>query len=147
MTSPLQLERSHLLGITVMPTGCEELPDEDVVTAETTLFYREEDPRSWRVKLTVSFGNAEGKPTAKVRGKVEIEGDFRVHEAYQKENVPQLVGVNGASILFGSVRETVAALTGRMECGVYLLPSVSFHAPQKPSSRKKAKKAASSSKA
>jgi hypothetical protein len=37
-----------------------------------------------------------------------------------------MVHVNGASILYGSLREMIAGLSGRTTHGVYLLPSVSF---------------------
>ncbi|MCH7226701.1 hypothetical protein [Haloferula sp. A504] len=131
MNSPLQLERSRLVAITVKETGREETSKPDVVTATTTLLTREDDPRAWRVQLKVKFGGNEKEPTASVCGEVEIEGDFRVRNEYPEEAIPRLVGVNGASILFGSVRELIAGLSGRMESGVYLLPSVSFYEPKK----------------
>lgn len=139
MNSPLQLESSRLVAITIKETGCEDKPKSDVVTATTTLLTREGDPRSWRVQLQVKFGGTEKEPTAVVCCEVEIDGDFRVHKEYPEEAIPRLVGVNGASILFGSVRELIAGLSGRMESGVFLLPSVSFYEPKKKTPRKQGK--------
>lgn len=98
--------------------------------------------RSWRVVLKVQFGGTESKPTAQVCGVIDIEGDFRVHEEFPEDTIPRLVSVNGASILFGSAREIIAGLSGRMGVGVYLLPSVSFYEPKNKTPRKKAKSAA-----
>lgn len=142
MNSPLQLETSRLLAVELRPTSCDKLPEKDLVTAETTLLHQEEDMRSWRVVLKVQFGGTESKPTAQVCGVIDIEGDFRVHEEFPEDTIPRLVSVNGASILFGSAREIIAGLSGRMGVGVYLLPSVSFYEPKNKTPRKKAKSAA-----
>ncbi len=128
MNSPLQLKNSHLVGITLHRAGETVVPDGQVA-AKTALFRRGDAEREFRVHLHVKFGGSREKPTAPVVGEVEMVGEFEVHPDFPADQVERLVWVNGSSILFGSVREIVAGLSGRTEGGSYLLPSISFHAP------------------
>jgi len=81
--------------------------------------------RRWRVQLTVKF-SAKGVKVSAHKGEVTYVGIFTAAEDYPTEKVPRLVAVNAPTILYSSIRELVALLTGRSPIRSILLPTVSF---------------------
>ena len=81
--------------------------------------------RRWRVELRVKF-NAKGVKHAAFKGEVAYVGIFTVVDDYPEEKMYRLVGVDAPSILYSSIRELVALLTGRSSAKTVLLPTVSF---------------------
>jgi len=59
------------------------------------------------------------------------------HGAERLGNPEDLVAVNGPALIWGAIREQVAAMTARMPAGTVMLPSVNFH-DLKQSTREKA---------
>jgi preprotein translocase subunit SecB len=59
-------------------------------------------------------------------GEFRVLGFFGVHENYPSEKCTKLVAVNGASILYGAVREMVANLTARGPWPMVTLVSINF---------------------
>ena len=64
------------------------------------------------------------KPT--YTGEVHAVGVFRVLVGVPSEEVAKLVEVNGASLLFGAIRELVLNLSGRGPWPAVCLSTVSF---------------------
>jgi len=125
MNSPLQLERYHLVAVQLEPTGLDRPAERQDVHVQVTAGHLQDNARAWRVDLTVDFGGPE-EPCAPFRGSVRMEGFFVVHPKFPDEKVESMARVNGASILYGAIRETVSNLTARSRTGMYVLPSVSF---------------------
>lgn len=129
MTSPLQLKSSHLTGIEMWPTATGPFIASSTVECEVDVARRGDSDREWKVALVVRFGGSCENPTAPVRGRISMEGEFSVDPHYPSDQVHRLVSVNGPSILFGAIREVVASLSSRTVEGPYFLPSVSFLVP------------------
>ena len=125
MNSPLQLSRSVLESVHLEATGLEKPIQQQQVQVKVTAGHREDSDRAWRVKLLVKFGGLD-EPCAPYRGSVEMLGLFSVHPNYPASKIDSLVRINGASILYGAIREAISNLTARGEHGVYILQSVSF---------------------
>jgi preprotein translocase subunit SecB len=83
------------------------------------------NPRRWRIVLEVKF-SAKGVKRPAHKGEVAYVGIFTVAEDYPEDRMPRLVAVNAPSMLYSSIRELVALLTGRGPLRSVLLPTVSF---------------------
>ena len=91
---------------------------------------QDKNPRDFLVELEVLIDNREGKPTP-YNVEVGIIGIFKVLPPLPPERREDLVAVNGASILYGTIREIVLGLTSRFAAGPMTLPGMNFedHAP------------------
>lgn len=125
MNAPLQLERHRILEINLKATeGRVEKFTIDTKT-EVALAQNQEDPHRWRVILRVDLiAPKEGK--ASYTGRIVFEGFFRADSSLPEERIPKIIAVNGASILYGAARETIASLTARGPHPMVTLPAVSF---------------------
>jgi len=84
------------------------------------------EERRWRVELGVKF-SAKGVKRPAYKGEIRYVGIFTVSGDYPAEKISRLVAVNAPTILYSSIRELVALLTGRSPLRPsVLLPSVSF---------------------
>ncbi|MFM8831922.1 MAG: hypothetical protein ACKOHM_13075 [Spartobacteria bacterium] len=124
--SPLQLEFSLLLQTEVL--AAEKIPAQTAQTIKTRVrIGRSPDNElEWNVTLGVTFGRNGKIVDAPYYGDVVVEMRFLVHPDYPADKRNTLMQVNGASLAYGMVRETVANLTARGPHGTHLLPSVSF---------------------
>ncbi len=86
---------------------------------------QEDDPRDFLIDLEITIDNAEGK-TAPYNVDIGVIGVFNVLPGLPKEKRESLVTVNGASILYGAIREIVLSLTSRFASGVLTLPGMNF---------------------
>ncbi len=86
---------------------------------------QQEDPRDFLVNLEIVVDNKEGKP-APYNIDVGVVGVFNVLPSLPKERREDLVTVNGASILYGVIREVVLLLTSRFSAGALTLPGMNF---------------------
>ena len=126
MLSPLQLKghRFTSLELHSHPKGLSQ----GAVEVSTQLGWARlaESPNDWRVTLRVSFGPADPKTPAPYHGTTEIVGLFTVDPAWPAAKTEELVRVNGASLLYGAIRETLLTLTTRATHGEFLMPTLSF---------------------
>ena len=124
-SSPLSLNLSYptLINIISNPEGSGEAGYD--VECDLEIGQSTSAERRWRVQLTVTF-NAKGAAIAAHRGEVTYVGIFTIAEDYPAERMPRLIAVDAPSILYSSVRELVALLTGRGPSKIVLLPTVSF---------------------
>lgn len=91
---------------------------------------QEADPRDFVVDLELAIDNKDGKPTPYDLD-IAVVGVFNVLPSLPIERREDLVTVNGASILYGAIRELVLGLTSRFSSGPMTLPGMNFedHAP------------------
>jgi preprotein translocase subunit SecB len=86
---------------------------------------QEDDPRDFLIDLAISIDNKEGK-LAPYNVDVAVVGVFKVLPSLPAEQRRDLLTVNGASILYGVIREMVASLTSRFVAGPLTLPGMNF---------------------
>jgi preprotein translocase subunit SecB len=123
--APLSLDVSYptLIHVVSEPEGsCDGGYD---VECDVQIGQSANNERRWRVQLGVKF-KAKGATVAAHRGEVTYVGIFTVVDDFPLEKMYRLIGVDAPSILYSSIRELVALLTGRGPTKTVLLPTVSF---------------------
>lgn len=125
-TAPLHLETSFPGKIelaTNLDPGGEQARHIEVKT-EVSFAQNEANARQWQVTLCVDFfGKSSPSP---YKGRIEYIGYFTVEANYPEEKMPRLVAITCPSMLYSSIRELVALLTGRGPHRPLMLPTVSF---------------------
>ena len=84
-----------------------------------------EDPRGFIVTLGIGVDNTEGKPSPY---KIDIlaTGIVEISEKITPDKRTNLVAINGASLVYGAIRELVTTLTSRCIPGPMILPTMDF---------------------
>ena len=145
MLSPLQLKGHRFTSIEVHSHSKGLSQGSVEVSTQLGWVPVEETPGEWRITLRVSFGPADPKNPAPYHGSAEIVGIFTVDPAWPADKTEELARINGASLLYGAIRETFLSLTARSTHGEFLLPTLSFieskapATPAKPTRPKTAK--------
>lgn len=100
---------------------------------------QENDPRDFMVNLNVAISN-ETDTHAPYKIDLGVVGLFNISEKIEIEERNNIVTVNGASLLYGAIREQISTLTSRSYLGTMVLPTMDFrdHIEKKPSVVKKA---------
>jgi preprotein translocase subunit SecB len=88
-----------------------------------------EKKRDWQMILRLTF-QPPAEANVPYRFTVEIVGFFLVQDGIAEERVERIIKVNGASMLYGALREIVRDTTARGPYSPMLLPSTSFYEPQ-----------------
>jgi preprotein translocase subunit SecB len=125
-TAPLSLDASYptLIHIVSELEGSSDAGYD--VQCDVQVAQSKEQERRWRIELGVKF-SAKGVKRPAYQGEIKYVGIFTVADEYPTENIPRLVAVTAPSILYSSIRELVALLTGRSPLRPFvLLPTVSF---------------------
>lgn len=125
MISPLQLDRHFFTKVSIeAQPECdpEVAPD---VSANVEVARQEENPRKWMVNLSVSL-EPQGKQTPGYLGMLEVVGFFTVNDRWPDDKVEALASVNGASVLYGSIREMVSNVTSRGPWPMVTIGTLSF---------------------
>jgi len=128
MLSPLQLKghrftQLHLEGIQ------KGIPGGDVeVTTTLGVGRHVTEPQEWRVDLKVEFEPTVGQ-NGPYRGIAEVVGFFEIIEDWPEKDCEALVAINGASLLYGAIREMILMMSSRSSHGEFLLPTLRFQAP------------------
>jgi len=86
---------------------------------------QKDDPRDFLIRLNIGIDNKTGKK-APYDIDVGVVGVFNVLPSLPIERREDLVTVNGASILYGVIREIVLSLTSRFASGPLTLPGMNF---------------------
>ncbi len=81
--------------------------------------------REYVVLLGIGIDNSEGKP-APYKIDVLAAGLIEVSEKVEEEKRADLATVNGASLVYGAIREMVCSVTSRCVAGTFLLPTMDF---------------------
>ncbi len=126
MLSPLQLKGHRFSTVEVHSHPAAVATGKVEVSTRFSCLPVEETPGEWHVTLRVDFGSAkEGNPPP-YHGTVEVVGIFAVDSNWPEDKAAELARVNGTSILYGTIRETILSLTARSIHGEFLLPTLSF---------------------
>jgi preprotein translocase subunit SecB len=126
MNSPLQLKEHRFTQFSVeaIATG---LPGAGTqVKTQYSVGRSDTDKHLWRVILKAEFGPSEEQKACPYRGHVEMIGWFAVSEKWPEDKTEELVKVNGASILYGAIREMLLTVTARSSHDAFMLPTMSF---------------------
>ena len=124
--APLSLDLAYptlIHLVTELEGSCDAGYD---VQCDLQFAQNKEQQRRWRIELGVTF-SAKGVKRPAYKGEVRYVGFFTVAADYPDNKIPHLVAVTGPSILYSSIRELVALLTGRSPVRPsVLLPTISF---------------------
>ena len=139
--SPLQLLEYTFDGVSVLPVegyqpdpafapGLVFFPGKLAMSADTGLALLDEQEKysDFGVKLTLRVGPKEDAQ-APYNIQISVRGIVRMHLTRtdgQDEERRARALVNGASLLYGAVREIVSTITSRSAHGPLLLPSLNF---------------------
>jgi len=124
--SPLQLEHYFFtrMALNAHPEADPEKGAD--FGADVKCAQHEDDPQRWMITLTVSLKAEEDDSPPPYTGEFEIVGMFRVVDDYPEDKIPKLAHINGAAILYGTVREMVVNLTARGPFPPVMLPTTTF---------------------
>ena len=86
---------------------------------------QEADPKDFFIELEIGIDNKQGKATP-YRIEIAVLGLFTVLPSLVIEKREDLVVINGASILYGIIREMTLSLTSRFASGPLTLPGINF---------------------
>ncbi len=149
--SPLQLVHSQFTAISViskemaqMEPSSADSPYPDVtehdIKTEITLGLPDDsvDPHDFFILLGISSTDEDAK-TIPYRFAAKIEAVFRFDHDGGIEERKRIVVINGASMLYGIIREQILTLTMRQKNGPLLLPSLDFRALSEQSRKEKPK--------
>ena len=143
MLSPLQL-RGHRFTQLHLEAIAKGVPGEEAEVETKLSWARHKDnPREWKVDLKVTFEPTKEHNLA-YRGYAEVVGFFEVIDGWPDEECEALIAVNGASLLYGAIREMIMMMSARSSHGEFLLPTLRFHPPD-PSPPKKTVKVSNKS--
>jgi preprotein translocase subunit SecB len=89
-----------------------------------------EKKREWQVILKLAH-QPPAEANVPYRFTAEIVGIFVLLDGFPEERIERLVKTNGASMLYGVLREIIRATTARGPYSAIILPSTSFYEPEK----------------
>jgi preprotein translocase subunit SecB len=89
-----------------------------------------EQKRDWQLSLKVQHQPA-AEANVPYRFSAEMVGFLIVHPTYPEAGIDRLVKTNGASMLFGALREIIRDATARGPYSALMIPSTSFYEPEK----------------
>jgi len=118
---------SNIKTVEDFSLGKKEKADYDV-DARGELYENSDDQNKYRVVISITFGRKKGtkKNSVPYTGFVKLAGFINVDENVPDEKREKFLMVNGLSLLYGSAREHVAAVTSRGPWEMFFLPMVSF---------------------
>ena len=131
MQPPLQLEESFYDRVEIEALKDyqrQEYESEkpELLEVEVNLASLEAGPDKWEVRLDVRLEPNEDVPLPPYRLGLRAFGHFRVPDGSEDADTARMVAVNGASILFSSMREYLMLVTSRGPWGPVTLPTISF---------------------
>lgn len=123
---PLRLEQSFFSRILVESSPSPVDDAEPEVETSVRIARSPDDETIWMVNLQLGC-DKEGDCLAPYRIDVQVHGIFTVdHPREDEAATAQMVGTNGASILYSAAREYLLLVTSRGPWGPFHLPTVSF---------------------
>lgn len=133
-TSPLQLQHSQFAGLSLIASEQSAETSEtfyppinaDDIKVEINVGVLADEPARGEYMLTIGVSNGEPPPTFPYRFAARIEGFFEIKSEEPKDDRKRLAVINGASMLYGIIREQLLNLSHRHKNGPLLLPSLDF---------------------
>jgi len=129
--TPLQLEDSFFTVLEARANAAFQPPEEGAQALRAAVKPRLEVARlkteQKRYQLTLAVESSpDSEKDEPYHIHFEVVGRLLVDESFECEDLDRLVAVNGASILYSSLREMVLIVTGRGAWGAVQLPTVNF---------------------
>lgn len=93
------------------------------VTLDIESSKNEQNEKNYRIRLVVREVVSKEGPLPYLVD-MGVTGFFTVANTFDHADLDHLVQVNGASMLYGAVREHVLGITGRFPFGPYQLPTI-----------------------
>lgn len=139
--APLSLERYFYTRIHIEANR--EFTDKDArkgaidldVNVRVSVLKNKDDPELYQLVLATNRLDAKEGPLPYLID-AEVVGVFRLDPAFKHNDRETLVRNNGASMLYGALREYLLMLTGRGPWGEFQLPTISFLHPAEPKESK-----------
>jgi preprotein translocase subunit SecB len=125
MLSPLQLRQHSFTEVSLVAIENGSADAEVTFEQELQCGSKADNPLIWRADLQIIMSCDKDKPF-NYSGSVAIRGVFEIHPHFPENRREELIRVNGASLLYGAVREMILNITSRSLKGPFLLPTVSF---------------------
>jgi preprotein translocase subunit SecB len=97
------------------------------ITIETS--HAPKSKRDWQICLKLNH-QPPAEANVPYRFTAEIVGFLFVHPEFPEDRIERLVKTNGASMLFGALREIIRDSTARGPHSALFLPSTSFYEPE-----------------
>lgn len=130
--SPLQLERHFFTKVHLDANLEADAAAVNTIDCEVEVGQSKDDPLRFQVMLKLSLSPCDGR-LPPYTGEFHAVGLFKVAETWPVSQRTQLVEINGASMLYGALREVIITLTARGPWPPVTLGSVSFvKPPEKP---------------
>ena len=85
--------------------------------------------RDWQISMKLNH-QPPAEANVPYRFSAEIVGFFFIHPEFPEDRIDRLVKTNGASMLFGALREIIRDTTARGPYLALFLPSTSFYEPE-----------------
>lgn len=138
--SPLMVHAQDFWDVSIQATTDPEHGYGDIAVEREVMPVKDRE-RCWTVYLEIKLNAVDGEKPPPYTGKIIARGIYEVHSGYPNDP-ERLVRITGASMLYGSAREMVSAITARGPNGMLTLPSVSFfeEVPKKKAAKKSSKK-------
>lgn len=145
---PMQLENHFFTKVVVEANPAYKPEDEENqlvgIRTQVELAPHKDDPRKWRVILTVQTESGDGKIPYKIE--LKAVGFFKVAPEVDEKEMPFLVHANGAAILYSSAREFLLLITCRGPWDGFYLPTTNFIEPPQKVKEQESKQAATPTK-
>lgn len=131
--TPLQLEDSFLTVMEVRANPEFRSPEEGgsvfrpAIEPQVQMARLKSEERRYQLTLTVESAPDSEKSEQPYNLHFQIVGQLVVDQAFEHEELDRLIAVNGASMLYSSLREVVLMMTGRCAWGPVQLPTVNFN--------------------
>jgi preprotein translocase subunit SecB len=124
--SPLEVIAHEFLSMAIHATPAESFGTGDI-QVQRHIYQDPDQPKRWVVLLIVELVGEEGEDAKAppYTGKIIARGVYEMHESFQGD-AERLIRINGASMLYGAIREMIATFTSRSANGPVTLPSISF---------------------
>ena len=126
--SALQLERYFFIKVQI--EAMQKCAPGAQSTVQTKLEVgKNAEENRYMVALTINLAASEGQ-LPPYTGEIVVVGFFIVLDGFPKDDKDRLVGVNGASILYGAARELIINTTARGPWPPVVLPCMNFQASE-----------------
>ena len=129
MLSPLQLKHYSFTQVAIRAVEDGSAEAEVTFEHQFRCGSKADNPLIWRADLQVTMSGDNAKPFT-YSGVICIRGIFEIHPDFPEVRRQELIRVNGASLLYGAIREMILNITSRSLKGPLILPTVSFQHAQ-----------------
>ena len=123
--SPLQLNQAYFTEVKITSNWEMDVTGDLSTNVQFRGQVHRDNKRNWMVVLTVNLSSSNAKRVP-YEGSITCTGIFAVSPQWPEEQIEKLVMVNGAGMLYATIREMVCTITARGPFDMLMLPTQSF---------------------